>query len=79
MVARPGVETRWLGGEVSRVRQLMRRRPELPPGQTRLGELRKAWPPWRPGMRYDGIDAADPRPAFARLLARAPSLRARSA
>lgn len=70
MVARPGVESRWLGGEVSRIRQLLRRRPELPPGRTRLGELRQAWPPWRPGMRYDGLDLADPRPAFARLLGR---------
>jgi predicted ATP-grasp superfamily ATP-dependent carboligase len=68
MIARPGVETRWLGGEVNRIRQLLHRRPELPPGQTRSGELRKAWPPWRRGMRYDGLDLADPRPAFARLL-----------
>ena len=68
MVARAGVETRWLGGEVSRIKQLMRRRPELPPGRTRIAELRKAWPPWRPGMGYDGLDLSDPRPAFARLL-----------
>ena len=68
MVARAGLETRWLGGEVSRVKQLMRRRPELPPGRTRIAELRKAWPLWRPGMGYDGLDLSDPRPAVARLL-----------
>ncbi len=68
VVARPGVEMRWLGGEVSRIRQLLRARPELQPGQTRTGELRKVWPVWRPGMRYDGVDLRDPRPAVARVL-----------
>lgn len=71
VVARAGVEMRWLGGEVSRLKQLLRARPELQPGQTRAGELGKAWPLWRPGMRYDGVDARDLRPAFARILGRA--------
>jgi predicted ATP-grasp superfamily ATP-dependent carboligase len=63
-----GVEMRWPGGEIHRLRQLLKRRPELAPGTTRLRELRKAWPPWRPGMRYDGLDRDDPGPAVARLL-----------
>ena len=57
-----GCEMRWVAGELSRLRVAISRRPELPPDVTRLRILRSAWPPWRPGMRYDGIHLRDPGP-----------------
>ena len=59
---RVGVEMRWPAGELRRVAIAASRRPSLPPGQSRLGVVAKAWPPWKPGMRYDGIDLRDLRP-----------------
>jgi predicted ATP-grasp superfamily ATP-dependent carboligase len=63
---RAGLEMRWPGGELLRIRQLLARDPDLPPDKTRFGELRKAWPIWRPGMRYDSVDFTDAGPALAR-------------
>jgi hypothetical protein len=57
-----GCEMRWVAGELSRLRVAISRRPQLPPDVTRLRILRSAWPPWRPGMRYDGIHLRDPGP-----------------
>ncbi len=61
---RVGAEMRWPAGELARLRTIARRAPDLPPGMTRRDVLAKAWPPWRPGMAYDGIDLGDPRPWF---------------
>jgi predicted ATP-grasp superfamily ATP-dependent carboligase len=61
-----GLEMRWLAGEVSRLRVAMSRRPQLPPDVSRLDLVRSAWPPWRPGMRYDGMQLSDPRPWLSR-------------
>ncbi len=65
-VARPGVEMRWIMGELLRIGEALSPRPKLPPGVSRLDVLREAWPPWRPGMLYDGL-GLDARPALARL------------
>ena len=59
---RVGVEMRWLAGEISRLRVALSARPQLPPDVTRGNVLRTAWPPWRPGMRYDGIELHDMGP-----------------
>jgi carbamoyl-phosphate synthase large subunit len=48
-----GTEMRWPKGELLRLREGMRRSP--PPGTRRRDLVRTAWPPWRPGMRYDGV------------------------
>jgi carbamoyl-phosphate synthase large subunit len=56
-----GVEMRWLAGEARRL-MAATNSAMLPPGVTRKGVLADAWPPWRPGMRYDGLDFADLRP-----------------
>jgi carbamoylphosphate synthase large subunit len=72
---RPGVDMRWPVGEVHRVRQALRA-DDLPPGMSRLEAVAGLWPPWRPGMRYDGIELNDPAPWLpARLRARFPSRR----
>lgn len=59
---RVGVEMRWPAGEVGRLRTALARNPGLPPGVRRRDVLATAWPPWRPGMRYDGLDLDDLRP-----------------
>jgi predicted ATP-grasp superfamily ATP-dependent carboligase len=72
-----GAEMRWLRGEVARLRVALSRRPHLPPGISRRRILANAFPPWRPGMHYDGFDLSDPGPwlpkAFAELRRRARS------
>ena len=59
---RVGVEMRWPRGELKRLAAALRPRTELPPGSTRRGVVAALWPPWRPGMRYDGVDLGDLRP-----------------
>ena len=59
---RVGVQMRWPAGELARLRAIARRDVALPPGVRRRDVLAKAWPPWAPGMRYDGIDLSDPGP-----------------
>lgn len=59
---RVGVEMRWLAGEIANLKVALSRRPLLPPEVTRLDVLRSAWPPWRPGMHYDGIQLRDMAP-----------------
>lgn len=59
---RVGLEMRWPAGELRRLAAAASLRPELPPGLGRAGVVRAAWPPWRPGMRYDGLDVRDPLP-----------------
>lgn len=59
---RVGLEMRWPAGELRRLAAAASPRPGLPPGVTRAGVLEKSWPPWKPGMRYDGFDLADPFP-----------------
>jgi predicted ATP-grasp superfamily ATP-dependent carboligase len=56
---RVGVQMRWPMGEVARVRDAFRQPSRLPPGVTRLDVVRSVWPPWAPGMLYDGIVADD--------------------
>lgn len=57
-----GVEMRWPAGELNRVREAFRAGAALPPGLTRAAVVASLWPPWRPGMRYDGLDLSDPSP-----------------
>jgi predicted ATP-grasp superfamily ATP-dependent carboligase len=57
-----GAQMRWPGGELGRLRDAFRHPSRLPPGTTRLDVLRTAWPPWAPGMGYDGLDLDDPGP-----------------
>jgi carbamoyl-phosphate synthase large subunit len=57
-----GVQMRWPAGEVRRMREALLRRTTLPPGTTRRAVLALAWPPWAPGMRYDGLDLGDTGP-----------------
>jgi predicted ATP-grasp superfamily ATP-dependent carboligase len=59
-----GVEMRWPAGELQRLRALAAPGHVLPPGMGRWDIARGVWPPWRPGMRYDGVDAGDLRPLF---------------
>jgi carbamoyl-phosphate synthase large subunit len=59
---RVGVEMRWPAGELWRLGTLFGPPRLLPPGMRRRDVLRGIWPPWRPGMRYDGFDTADLRP-----------------
>lgn len=66
---RPGLEMRWLAGEILRLRAVLPGG-ALPPGTTRVDVLRKAWPPWKPGLRFDGIVRDDLRPALPSLLRR---------
>jgi hypothetical protein len=58
---RANVEMRWIGGELLRARSALDPRARLPGNVSRLAVLRSAWPPWRPGMRYDGVDLGDLR------------------
>ena len=53
---------RWPAGEAHRFAAALRPGAGLPPGMTRRGVLARLWPPWRPGMRYDGLELGDPRP-----------------
>jgi carbamoyl-phosphate synthase large subunit len=59
---RVGVEMRWPAGELKRLAAALRPGAELPPGTTRRGVVATLWPPWRPGMRYDGVELGDLRP-----------------
>jgi predicted ATP-grasp superfamily ATP-dependent carboligase len=59
---RVGLEQRWLHGEAWRLRDALLARGRLPAGSTRRGVVAAAWPPWRPGMRYDELDLRDPWP-----------------
>jgi hypothetical protein len=67
---RPGIEMRWLRGELARVHLGLRPSGEFPPAMSRASVVGKAWPPWKPGMRYDIIDLDDPLPWVPRPLAR---------
>lgn len=68
---RVGAEMRWPVGEIHRLREALVRPAGLPPGVGRAEVLAKAWPPWRPGMAYDGIDLDDLGPWLPRLRLRA--------
>jgi biotin carboxylase len=57
---RPGVEMRWPAGELLRLRDAAAG--AVPVGVSRFDVVRSIWPPWRPGMRYDGIARDDWRP-----------------
>jgi peptidoglycan/xylan/chitin deacetylase (PgdA/CDA1 family)/glutathione synthase/RimK-type ligase-like ATP-grasp enzyme len=63
---RVGVEMRWPAGELLRLRAALGPRSSLPPDVKRRTVVAGLWPPWRPGMRYDGIDFTDPRPWITR-------------
>jgi predicted ATP-grasp superfamily ATP-dependent carboligase len=68
VVARPGVEMRWILGELNRIWEALHPRVSLPPGMRRRDVFRQAWPLWRPSMHYDGFGLGDG--ALGRLLAR---------
>jgi predicted ATP-grasp superfamily ATP-dependent carboligase len=72
---RVGVEMRWPAGELFRLRTVLGPRAALPPGTSRLDVLSRAWPPWRPGMLYDGVDLRDMGPWLPTRLRRARSIR----
>ncbi len=57
-----GAEMRWPVGELKRLRDVLGRSARLPPGVSRADVIASSWPPWRPGMRYDGVDLRDWRP-----------------
>lgn len=59
VAARPGIEMRWIVGELQRLREAMHPHASLPPGTSRLDVFRQAWPLWRPTMHYDGIGLGD--------------------
>jgi predicted ATP-grasp superfamily ATP-dependent carboligase len=59
---RVGLEMRWLGGEILRVRDALARGRYVPPGISRRAVISRAWPPWRRGMLYDGLALDDPAP-----------------
>jgi len=63
---RVGVEMSWPGGELYRLRAALSRGTAVPYPLTRRQVLSAAWPPWRPGMRYDGIDVRDLGPMLPR-------------
>jgi hypothetical protein len=65
------VEMRWLGGDVHRLRAIAGRHRSLPLAMSRRTVVRTLWPPWRPGMRYDGVDLSDPGPWMPRPVGRA--------
>jgi predicted ATP-grasp superfamily ATP-dependent carboligase len=71
-----GIEMRWPIGELARIRDALRPHADLPPGTTRTQVLARSWPPWRPGMRYDNFDRADPGPWVPQSLRRTPRRRA---
>ena len=68
-----GLEMRWPAGEIARLRRALAPRVQLPPSVRRRDVIARAWPPWRPGMLYDGLTLEDPGPwlPFLRLRARA--------
>ncbi len=77
---RVGIEMRWLRGELRRLRTAIDPRAEPPPGISRRSIASRAWPPWRPGMRFDGLDGTDIVPVLPRFLrGRIARLRAQSA
>ncbi len=59
---RVGVEMRWPAGEVARMRAALVGGSALPPGVRRRDVVARAWPPWRPGMLYDGLSREDVTP-----------------
>jgi biotin carboxylase len=63
---RVGLEMRWLAGEALRLRAALRGG-ALPPETSALDVLRTAWPPWKPGLRFDGIVRDDLGPALPSL------------
>ena len=66
---RANLEMRWIGGELLRTRSALDPRTRLPGNVSRLGVLLSAWPPWRPGMLYDGVDLGDLGALLPRALA----------
>jgi biotin carboxylase len=72
---RVGVEMRWPAGELRRLRTALDPRSSLPPGVSRASVLAKAWPPWRPGMHYDGLTLDDRGPWLPWTRPRAPATR----
>ena len=59
VVARPGIEMRWIVGELQRLFEALHPKVSLPPGTTRADVFRQAWPLWRPSMHYDGLGFGD--------------------
>jgi hypothetical protein len=66
-----GVEMRWLGGDLHRLRAVSHRGARIPLHLSRRDVVRTLWPLWRPGMRYDGVDLSDPGPWLPRPLGHA--------
>ena len=63
VVARHGMEMRWIVGELQRLWEALHPHVSLPPGTSRADVFRQAWPLWRPSMRYDGLGFGDASPA----------------
>jgi hypothetical protein len=60
-VARPGLHMRWPRGELARIGEILRPRPQLPPGARRRDVLAQLWPPLGPSMLHDGWRTGDRR------------------
>jgi len=61
--ARPGIEMRWIVGELQRLGEALHPNVSLPPGMSRADVFRQAWPLWRPAMHYDGLGFGDASPS----------------
>ncbi len=62
VAARPGIEMRWIVGELQRLWEALHPTASLPPGTSRIDVFRQAWPLWRPSMHYDGLGFGDGSP-----------------
>lgn len=62
VVAQPGIEMRWIVGELQRLWEALHPGVSLPPGMSRADVFKQAWPLWRPSMRYDGLGFGDASP-----------------
>ena len=59
VAARPGIEMRWIVGELQRLWEALHPNVSLPPGTSRADVFKQAWPLWRPSMHYDGLGFGD--------------------
>jgi carbamoyl-phosphate synthase large subunit len=59
VAARPGIEMRWIVGELQRLWEALHPNASLPPGTSRADVFKQAWPLWRPSMHYDGLGFGD--------------------
>lgn len=61
---RPGVRLRWIRGDVGRLLDRLRGRPDGRNGAGRIASLLRFVGSWRPGERWETLRLTDPRPFF---------------